>query len=198
MKSNKSRNILINDFENFDYGFLESTRAVFQTYGSQGKLACIQRGQEPGFYSKDGIEVCQSVRFENLTASAGAMAAITGCARSVSITEDGTTLTAILMHSFVSKMDRSKFTKKVEAGIYEAVNETYQYLEKLQRRATKKDLKQIAYVASNSDKELAELITDAYSYVGTNGFVDLIIDNELEKSVVLLYPNPKFFLASSI
>lgn len=179
----KSRNILIKDFKNFDYGFLKATESVFQTYGSEGKLCCIQSGQDSGVYTKDGIEVCKNVRFENLTASAGAMAAITGCARSVSLTQDGTTLTAILMHSFVSKMNRNKFTKKTEAGIYEAARETYSHLEKLQRKATKKDLKQIAYVASNSDKDLAELITDAYSYVGSSGFVDLIIDKDLEKSV---------------
>lgn len=179
----KSKNILIKDFKNFDYGFLKATEAVFQSYGSEGKLACIQRGQDPGFYSKDGVEICKNVRFENLTASAGALAAIMGCARSVSLTEDGTTLTAILMHSFVSKMARNKFTKKVEAGVYEAAKETYYHLDKLQKRANKKDLKQIASVATNSDKELAELITNAYEYVGTNGFVDLMMDKDLEKSV---------------
>ena len=180
----KSNNVLIKDFKNFDYGFLRATEAVFQSFGSEGKLCCIQKGQDPGYYTKDGVDICKAVRFSNLTASAGALAAITGCARSVSLTEDGTTLTSILMHSFVSKMDRSKFTKKVEAGIYLAVEEVYKHLEKLQRKASKKDLKQIALVATNSDPELSELITNAFDYAGSKGFVSLLVDKDLDKSVV--------------
>lgn len=179
----KSKNILIKDFKNFDYGFLKTTEAVFQSYGSQGKLSCIQSGQDSGTYTKDGVRICKAVRFSNLTASAGAMAAIAGCARSVSITEDGTTLTAILMHSFVSKMNRDKFTKKVEAGIYQAINEVYHHLYKLSKKATKKDLKNIAIVAVNGDTEIADLIVQAFDYVGADGFIDLIEDPEIEKSV---------------
>lgn len=179
----KSKNILIKDFKNFDYGFLKATEAVFQSYGSEGKLACIQSGQDSGSYTKDGIRICKAVRFSNLTASAGAMAAIAGCARSVSITEDGTTLTSILMHSFVSKMDRSKFTKKTEAGIYEAINEVYHHLYKLSKKATKKDLKNIATVAVNGDIEIADLIVQAFDYVGADGFIDLVEDPDLEKSI---------------
>jgi len=179
----KNNNVLIKEFTNFDYGFLKATEAVFQSYGSAGKLSLIQNGDNPGFYTKDGVSICSAIRFNNKTASAGAIAAITACARSVSLTADGTTLTAILMHAFVSKMKRNKFTKKVEEGIYKAVEEVYAHLEALQKKATKKDLFKIATVATNGDLKLATLLTESFDYVGADGFVDIIIDKDLEKSV---------------
>lgn len=179
----KSKNILIREYENFDYGFTETCRAVFQTYASEGKLAYIQRGDDQGFYSKDGVSVAQAIRFDNLTASAGAISAIVGASRTLSLSQDSTTLTCILMHAFVTKMKRKDFTKKVEAGVYEAVNEVYHHLYKLSRKASKKDLKQIAKVASNGDEYLSNLLVDAFNYCEANGFVDIIMDKDLEKSV---------------
>lgn len=179
----KNNNVLIKDFKNFDYGFLKCAEAVFQTYGVEGKLGVIQNGSNPGYYSKDGISLAKAVRFSNLTASAGAVACITGASRTLALTQDSTTLSCILMHALVSKMDRSKFTKKVEAGIYVAAEEVYNHLKKLSKKANKNDLKQIAKVAVNAEESLADLITDAFNYSGNQGIIEVIMDSALEKSV---------------
>jgi len=179
----KNNNVLIKDFKNFDYGFLKCAEAVFQTYGSEGRLGLIQNGTNPGYYSKDGVSLAKAIRFGNLTASAGAVACITGASRTLSLTQDSTTLSCILMHAFISKMDRSKFTKKVEAGIYIGVEEVYKHLETLAKKANKKDLKQITKVAVNSDEVLADLITDAFNYSGNQGIIEVMMDKDLENSV---------------
>jgi chaperonin GroEL len=179
----KNNNVLIKDFKNFDYGFSKCCEAVFQTYGSEGKLIAIQNGVDKGVtYTKDGVSVAKSIRFNNLTASCGALAAITGASRTLSLTQDSTTLTCILMHAFVNKMDRSKFTKKVEAGIYHAVQEVYEHLNNLSKKSNKEDLKKILQVAVNGDKQLADTIYKAFEYAKEDGIVEVVINPKKEKT----------------
>ena len=180
-------NILIKEHELLDKGFLGACDAVAETLGAEGKLAILENTNtsELPIVTKDGVTVMKHIRYANKFMNFGALQAIGGCMRTLEKSGDSTTTTAVFMQGFLRKLPRDKFNKAVERGIYKGVDEVYKILSKLSKKANKRDLKQIARIACNNDKELSEVVIKAFDYADKGGIVEvLMVDNKEHTELV--------------
>lgn len=176
-----ANNVLIKDYELLDAGFLGACDAVAETLGAEGKLAILENPDvnNPPIVTKDGVTVMKHIRYSNKVMNFGALQAIGGAMRTLAKSGDSTTTTAVFMQGFLRKMPRKKFNKAVERGILKAVGETYTLLEKFSKRANKSDLRRIANISCNNDKELSSIVMDAFDYAGKDGIVECVmVDNK--------------------
>lgn len=177
-------NILIKDYELIDAGFLGACNAVAETLGAEGKLAILQNSDQnlPPTVTKDGVTVMKHIRYGNMFKNFGALQAIGGAIRTLEKSGDSTTTTAVFMQGFITKIQRKDFNKSVERGIYKGVEEVYNCLKKLAKKANKRDLRRIAKIACNNDVQLANIVTDAFEYAGKDGIVEVISVNQKENT----------------
>lgn len=180
----KTSNILIKNYEKLDAGFLGACDAVAETLGAEGKLALIENTEtnNPPIVTKDGVTVMKHVRYSDKIMNFGALQAIGGAMRTLAKSGDSTTTTAVFMQGYLRKIKRQFFNKAVERGILKGVDEAYTLLDKVSRKATKKDLKRIANISCNNDTELASKIIEAFDYAGEDGIVETIIVDNKEKT----------------
>jgi chaperonin GroEL len=174
----KSENILINDFENLDKGFLMTAKTVGLTMGLNGKLSLLDRNDKPPYLTRDGVSVARNIRFSQKTMNFGALLCIQGCTTTLEKVGDGTSGTAVMMASYLTNIKREQFNKTVERGMHKGVAEVYDYLNKLSKKAVKKDLKHIARVATNNDSSLADIISEAFEYSGKTGIIEVILNDD--------------------
>lgn len=180
MNKNKPNNVLIDDYELLDQGFELACLAVGRTMGAEGKLSLLDQGDQIPRSSKDGISVLRHIRFPNKTMNWGALQAVGGALRTLSLCGDATSTTSVLMGGYIKNIKRKYFNKAVERGILQGVEEVYQHLEELSVDATDEDIFKIAKVACNNDDKLANVVIEAFKYAGKNGIVDYTINKNKE------------------
>jgi chaperonin GroEL len=168
-----SNNILIRDFTKLDEGFNTCCDVVAESFGAEGKLVLLDNGNDPCFLTKDGFKISERVRFADKTMNFGSIQAIKGAMMTAMKSGDSTTTTMILQQGYVRGINREKFNKAVQRGVYKAVEETYVHLEALAQPTTKEDYLKIAKISCNNDEELASLIVEAFEMAGDAKIVDL-------------------------
>lgn len=181
-------NVLINDLEKLDRGFLHTCRAVAESYGAEGKLALLEHADPtmPPESSKDGISIMNRIRYVDKFENFGAFLVRQIGAKVLAEAGDSTTTSAIFAKAFIENFpDRKKYNKSVEKGIEIAYREAIKKLEKYSRPIDNKKLRNIAIVSANNDVELGELIIKAYNSVGVDGIVELRKDYKADKSSVV-------------
>lgn len=180
-----NNNILINDFKKLDEGFILACEAVAQTYSAEGKFALVDNNDLPPFFTKDGANTLERIRFADDTMNFGALIAIQGAASTLKKAADGTSNTSILQMNYLKNINRKDFNKKVEKGIRIAVKEVYEEIDRLKVKATRDDLLKIATTACNNDSEKGALIMQAYDFVGDGGIVELSKNENRETTSVI-------------
>lgn len=181
-KNMSKNNILIKEYKLLDAGFLGACDAVAETLGMEGKLAMLDNNTEAPIVTKDGVSVMRHIRFSNKTMNFGALQAIAGAARTLEKSGDSTTTTAVFMQGYIRKLKRSLFNKAVERGINKGVEDVYNHLAVLSRKATKSDFKRIARTACNNDEALASIIMQAFDYAGKDGIVECVQNGDKDKT----------------
>jgi chaperonin GroEL len=178
-------NILIKEYKLADKGFLGACDAVAETFGSEGKLALIDNGDNAPFTTKDGVTVAEHIRYANKTENFGALQAITGASLTLKKSGDSTTTTMILQQGYLRNFPRKKFNKAVQRGIYKAVDEVYEKINSLKQEAKPQDLERIAVTACNNDEVLGNQIVEAFNYVGKDGIVEVTKSVSTEKTTII-------------
>jgi chaperonin GroEL len=178
-------NILIKEYKLADKGFLGACDAVAETFGSEGKLALIDNGDNAPFTTKDGVTVAEHIRYANKTENFGALQAITGASLTLKKSGDSTTTTMILQQGYLRNFPRKKFNKAVQRGIYKAVDEVYEKINSLKQEANPQDLERIAVTACNNDEVLGNQIVEAFNYVGKDGIVEVTKSVSTEKTTII-------------
>lgn len=198
-------NIEINNKKRLLKGFLETCTAVGKTMGSEGSLA-IYESEMMGLpiVTKDGISVAKAMFYKDKHEAMGNFMAKQAALRTVLEIGDSTSSSLVLAKALVenSLKRRSLFqgaiyNKKVEQGFDLALEDVRQALKKLSRNTTDSDLKKIATVSANNNKEIGELILKAYKAVGRDGVIDFKEDpdklrTELEVTNGMLLPKGMF------
>lgn len=178
-------NILINDFKKLDEGFITACEVVACSYSAEGKFVILDNNNELPLVTKDGNNIVERIRFADPTMNFGALQAIQGAARTLSIAADATTGTCILQMAYLKNIDRKQFNKGVEKGIHLAVEEVYKKIDALSTPATREDLVRVATTSCNNNSEMGELIMKAYDFAGENGAVELTRNSNKENTSVL-------------
>ena len=154
-------------------------KAVRITLGPSGKNVLIrQKGDQAPFATKDGVTVAAQVYSED-EIEQQAIEAIQEVANNTdSGAGDGTT-TAIIIAEAIFRLgdkasDESTNYIELKRGIDVGVHEIVKRLNDISKPCTALNkLKHVAMVSSNNDKEISDIVIDAYKVAGKQGVVNI-------------------------
>ena len=158
-------------------GITKISKAVKSTLGPRGKTVLIESPDHVGgmTITKDGVTVATSIFLEDPVENLAVQMLKDAARRTANSAGDGTTTAIVLTEAIIKAgeeyiTDQNNITEVVkEIKILSKVVTTE--LKKQSRKITKERLLDVATISANNDKELGEIIADAYGEVGPNGIV---------------------------
>jgi chaperonin GroEL len=172
---------------------------VSTTLGPNGSTALINKKEGYPKITKDGVTVARSIRLNNIIENTILDIIVAVAITIVNTVGDGTT-TSIIIATELYKQYYNLLMKKAQSDseilndkrikIFEIIKTFNQLEGELIKRVnkiakqieTKEDLNKIALLASNGDKELADMITEAFDIVGVDGGILIKRDLSLKES----------------
>ena len=153
-------------------GIEKLTKAVSSTLGASGKCVILEDGNGNPQITKDGVTVANSVVLLDPVENMGAKLLKEAARKTVKEAGDGTTTATVLAHSILNKAPlKSESPRAVKEGINLAVNKVVQYLEKHSSEVKGDVIEQVATISANNDRELGQLIGQAFRAVDETGIV---------------------------
>ena len=154
-------------------GIEKLTQAVSSTLGASGKCVILEDGHGNPQITKDGVTVAESVILLDPVENMGAKILKEAARKTVSEAGDGTTTATVLAHSIIT--EANKYTeinsRDLKKGINLAVKKVVQYLEKHSSKVKGDVIEQVATISANNDRELGQLIGQAFRSVDETGIV---------------------------
>lgn len=150
--------------------------AVKTTMGPKGKLVLIQKGFSHPTITKDGVTVARSIELEDELENMGVKVLKEAASRTADEAGDGTTTSTVLAQTIFNESLKMKSagyqTDLLKKGIRKAVEVVKKDLVN-QKKDIKNDLelRQVAMISANGEKEISDLIVDAISSAGPDGSV---------------------------
>ena len=171
--SKNARNTLAN-------GVNKLADAVTATLGPAGRNVIIEQEQGNPVSTKDGVTVARSITLKNKVENLGAQIVKQAAIKTAEQAGDGTTTSTLLAQEILSQglasIEGAKGSNVVDVkrGIDKAVNKIEDTLEEYSKDVTDEEqLKQVATISANNDKEVGELISTAMDKVGQDGVVTI-------------------------
>ena len=172
-------------------GVQKITDAVRVTMGAMGKCVLIGNsvyGQDgivnlPTIVSKDGWTVTKHFELPDAVENRGAMMIKEAATKTVEQAGDSTTATCVLAESLITNgmkmIDKGVNSQQLVKGIDKALEYVVCELKKLSTpvKGDIEKIRQIACVSANNDKEIGDLIAEAYSKIGDGGIIDIEASN---------------------
>ena len=153
--------------------------AVTATLGPSGRNVIIEQDMGNPTSTKDGVTVAKSITLKNKVENLGAQIVKQASIKTADLAGDGTTTSTLLAQSILSEgLDRLKAGSNavdVKRGIDNAVKEIVDILQDNYSKeiTDEEQLKQVATISANNDKEVGELISTAMDKVGQDGVVTI-------------------------
>lgn len=158
-------------------GFNHACNASKLTLGANGKIAMIEGNMGIVSPTKDGVTVCKSVFFNSdvndteeqklvkKQKQLGATLAKQIAAKTVTEAGDNTTTSLVFAQAIVeNSLKVTDITaREVIEGVDMALEDVKVELNLLAEKATQENLKDVAYISSNGDEEIASILIEAYS-----------------------------------
>ncbi len=151
--------------------------SVTSTLGPYGRNVIIEQEQGNPVSTKDGVTVARSIELEDPIENIGAQLVKQASIRTAEKAGDGTTTSTLLaywlygesMNYIVNKTVNSvELKREIEAGTKKVIK----FLKELAVNVKNEDdLRQVATVSANGDKEVGELIATSLEKVGIDGIV---------------------------
>lgn len=150
--------------------------AVKITMGPCGRNVVIENPEGHPILTKDGVTVARAVNLSKKFENIGVQLIKEAAARTADVAGDGTTTATVLAQSIFSegiKLLAAGFKPSdVKRGIDIATSDVISYLSSISTDVTKdEEIKQVATISANSEREIGELICNAISTVGRDGVV---------------------------
>ena len=153
--------------------------AVTATLGPSGRNVIIEEEMGNPISTKDGVTVAKSVELKNKVENLGAQIVKQAAIKTADLAGDGTTTSTLLAQSILSEgIDRMKQGSNavdIKRGIDNAVKSIVDNLQDDYSKeiTDEEQLKQVATISANNDKEVGELISTAMDKVGQDGVVTI-------------------------
>jgi len=152
--------------------------AVKVTMGPRGKNVVIERPGTHPILTKDGVTVAKAVNLRDPFLNLGVQMIKEAASRTADVAGDGTTTATVLSQAIFSeglKMLAAGYSSAdLKRGIVAATEEVISFLEKNAIPVTKdEEIKQVATISANGEREIGSLIFDALSAVGRDGVVSV-------------------------
>ena len=154
-------------------GIEKLTQAVSSTLGASGKCVILEDTSGNPKITKDGVTVADSVILLDPVENMGARLLKEAARKTVTEAGDGTTTATVLAHAILTEADKRKDlnSRQLKEGINLAVNKVVQYLEKHSSEVKGDVIEQVATISANNDRELGQLIGQAFRSVDETGIV---------------------------
>ena len=157
-------------------GVSQLAAAVKVTLGPKGRNVVLGKKYGYPIITKDGVTVAKDITLECPFENAGAQMIKEVAEKTSDIAGDGTT-TATILAEIIYKEGLKSVTAgsnpmALKRGIEKAVNTVVEELKKMSIPVKdKKEIAQVASIASNCDTEIGNLIADAMEKVGRDGII---------------------------
>jgi chaperonin GroEL len=146
----------------------EIAETVCYTYGPNGKTVILTDNEGNGIVTKDGVSVCNAINFEDPYKNIIANIIKQVGQKTVEEAGDGTTTSICLANAFINKgfelIDQGISYNEIKTSLEELEKYTVKELKANSRKVKKKDIINIAKIASNNDIEIASIINKAYKH----------------------------------
>ena len=154
-------------------GIEKLTKAVSSTLGASGKCVILEDGNGNPQITKDGVTVADSVILLDPVENMGAKLLKEAARKTVKEAGDGTTTATVLAHAILTEAYKQKNLnpRELKNGINLAVDKVVQYLEKHSSEVKGDVIEQVATISANNDRELGQLIGQAFRSVDETGVV---------------------------
>ena len=161
--------------------------AVKSTLGASGKCVIYEDARGNPVITKDGVTVANSVVLHDPVENLGATLIKEAASKTVSEAGDGTTTATVLAQALLNEVysaDTEKASiRDIKEGINDALVKINKYLDKSAVKIEGDMLRSVSSISCNNDKELGEIIAEAYETVGKNGIV-LMETSETDETYV--------------
>ena len=150
--------------------------AVTVTLGPKGRNVVIARKFGSPTLTKDGVTVAKEIELRDSGESLGAQLLKEVAARTSDIAGDGTTTATVLAQAIyrggLKNVTAGANPMGLKRGIEQAVATVVEELKHLSKSTKdKKEIAQVATIASNNDKTIGNLIAEAMEKVGKDGVI---------------------------
>ena len=153
-------------------GIEKLTQAVSSTLGASGKCVILEDGAGNPQITKDGVTVADSVVLLDPVENMGAKLLKEAARKTVREAGDGTTTATVLAHAILTEAHKiTSNPRELKKGINLAVDKVVQYLEKHSSEVKGDVIEQVATISANNDRELGQLIGQAFRSVDETGIV---------------------------
>ena len=157
-------------------GINTMSRAVKVTLGPKGRNVVIARKFGRATLTKDGVTVAKEIELKDPAENMGAQMLKEVASKTSDIAGDGTTTATVLAQAIfrggLRNVTAGANPMALKRGIERAVDTVVEELKHMSK-ATKdrKEIAQVATIASNNDKAIGDLIAEAMEKVGKDGVI---------------------------
>jgi chaperonin GroEL len=155
-------------------GVSKLARAVKVTLGPKGRNVILQKSFGSPTVTKDGVTVAKEIELEDKYENMGARMVREVASKTSDVAGDGTTTATVLAEAIYNEGLRAVVSGAnpmlMKRGIEKAVEDIVAKLKQMKIDVkTKKDMEDVASVASNNDREIGRIIAEAMEKVGKDG-----------------------------
>jgi chaperonin GroEL len=157
-------------------GIAKLARAVKITLGPKGRNVILQKSFGSPTVTKDGVTVAKEIELEDKYENMGARMVKEVASKTSDVAGDGTTTATVLAEAIFNEGLRAVVSGAnpmlMKRGIEKAVDDVVAKLQQMKIDVkTKKDMENVASVASNNDREIGKIIAEAMDRVGKDGVI---------------------------
>src|SRR5881227_3818990 len=169
-------------------GVTKLARAVKATLGPRGRNAVIDKGWGAPTVTKDGVTVAEEVELKDKYENIGAKLVKEAATKTSDTAGDGTTTATVLAEAILKEGYRN-LTSGADAmalarGIRKAVDAVVENLKKQSKPIKgKDDIANVASISANNDREIGNIMADAFERVGKDGVITVEEGKSLETYV---------------
>jgi len=170
-------------------------RAVKSTLGASGKCVIYEDARGNPVITKDGVTVAESVVLFDPVENLGATLIKEAAKNTVKEAGDGTTTATVLAEALLKEVNNPRYKdlsiRFIKQGISSALTKVNDYLTDKAIEVKGSMLKDISSISCNNDRELGEIISEAYTKVGKDGVV-FMESSETEETYVEIVDGVQF------
>jgi chaperonin GroEL len=157
-------------------GIAKLARAVKVTLGPKGRNVILQKSFGSPTITKDGVTVAKEIELEDKYENMGARMVKEVASKTSDVAGDGTTTATVLAEAIFNEGLRAVVSGAnpmlMKRGMERAVEDIVAKLQQMKIDVrTKKDMENVASVASNNDREIGKIIAEAMEKVGKDGVI---------------------------
>jgi chaperonin GroEL len=151
-------------------------RAVKVTLGPKGRNVILQKSFGSPTVTKDGVTVAKEIELEDKYENMGARMVREVASKTSDVAGDGTTTATVMAEAIFNEGLRAVVAGTnpmlMKRGIEKAVEDIVEQLKKMSIKIKgKRDMENVASVASNNDSEIGGKIAEAMEKVGKDGVI---------------------------